>query len=265
MIASIMRSTLISYLLLLVVFPIGAVYVEGFSDGWHTFWSKAHEGAVVEAIKLTVKLSLITAFIQAVVGAMIAYTLVRFSFPGRRLLNSLIDLPFALPTAVSGVILLTMFSPNGPIGALLARNGIELLYNEYAILIGMIFVTFPFVIRAIQPLLEQLDPFEEEASASLGAGRMRTFRRIVLPVMMPGLLSGSMLAFSRALAEFGVIAIVSGNLPKQTLVASVQIYSEIENDDPVGAAALSIIMLTLSFLTLWMVHAAARRKEGANE
>ncbi|GIQ69532.1 sulfate ABC transporter permease subunit CysT [Xylanibacillus composti] len=256
-----MRTILIGYLLVLIVLPISAVYMKGFSEGWGAFLEDVQDGVAVKAVWLTIKLSAVTALIQAVVGTLVAYTLVRYTFPGKRILNSLVDLPFALPTAVSGVILLTMFSPNSVLGSALADVGIELLYNHYAIVIGMTFVTFPFVVRAIQPLLEQLDQAEEEASSILGAGRWMTFHKVVFPAILPGILSGSMLALSRALAEFGVIALISGNLPERTLVASVYIFAEIETFNPVGASVISIVLLTLSFLILWWAHFIQRRKE----
>lgn len=256
-----MRTILMGYLLVLIVLPIGAVYMKGFSEGWAVFLKEVQDGVAVKAVWLTIKLSIWTTLIQVVIGTLVAYTLVRHSFPGKRVLNSLVDLPFALPTAVSGVILLTMFSPNSWLGASLANIGVEMLYNHYAIVIGMTFVTFPFVIRAVQPLLEQLDHAEEEASSILGANRWMTFRRVLFPAILPGILSGSMLALSRALAEFGVIALISGNLPERTLVASVYIFAEIETFNPVGASAISIVLLTLSFLILWGAHFIQRRKE----
>ncbi len=254
-----LRSCLIGYLLVLIVLPISVIYMKGFSLGWDAFIYEIFDDIAYETIVLTVKLGVLTTIIQLFVGTIVAYTLVRYRFVGRGILNSLVDLPFALPTAVSGVILLTMFSPNSPMGSFLKSIHVELLFNEYAIVIGMFFVTFPFVVRAVQPLLEQINTEEEEASLLLGASPGTTFRRVILPVILPGILSGGMLALSRALAEFGVIALISGNLPMETLVSSVYIFSEIESFNPVAASAVSILLLTLSFLILWMVHFIQRR------
>lgn len=248
------RSVLLSYLLILVVLPISAVYVKGFSLGWEPFWKEISGVIAWKAILLTFKLSILTTLIQAVIGTFIAFVLVRYRFLGNRLLNSLVDLPFSLPTAVSGLMLLTLLGPQSPIGKWLESIGFHLLYNQAAIVIGMIFITFPFVIRTVQPMIEQLDPFEEQASYSLGAGNVLTFFKILLPPVFPGMVAGSMLAFSRALSEFGAISLISGNLPGKTQVASVFIYGEIENYNTQGAAAVSIVLITISFIVLLLVN-----------
>lgn len=248
------RSILITYVLILIVFPMTAVYVKGFSLGWDPFWKEISGVIAWKAVLLTVKLSLLTTIIQAVVGTFIAFVLVRYQFFGRRFLNSLADLPFSLPTAVSGIMLLTLLGPDSPIGKGLKTAGINLLYNQAAITVGMIFITFPFVIRTVQPMIEQLDPYEEQASYTLGAGRMFTFFNVILPSVYPGIIAGSMLAFSRALAEFGALSIISGNLPGKTQVASVFIYGEIENYNTQGAAAVSILLITISLAVLLAVN-----------
>ncbi|WP_337914034.1 sulfate ABC transporter permease subunit CysT [Cohnella zeiphila] len=254
------RSLLIAYLLLLVALPIATVYVKGFSLGWQPFWEEISGSVAWKSILLTIKLSVVSTLIQAVIGTIIAYVLVRYSFRGRTLLSSLVDLPFALPTSVAGLMFLTLLGPQSPIGDWLHRIGIELLYNQAAIVIGLTFVTFPFVVRTVQPLLEQLDASEEQASYTLGAGRGFTFRHVVFPAIVPGILAGSMLAFSRALAEFGAISLISGNLPGKTMVVSVFIYGETQNFRPEGAAALSAVLLTLSLAVLWTINALTRRK-----
>nr|WP_202887729.1 sulfate ABC transporter permease subunit CysT [Cohnella zeiphila] len=251
---------LIAYLLLLVALPIATVYVKGFSLGWQPFWEEISGSVAWKSILLTIKLSVVSTLIQAVIGTIIAYVLVRYSFRGRTLLSSLVDLPFALPTSVAGLMFLTLLGPQSPIGDWLHRIGIELLYNQAAIVIGLTFVTFPFVVRTVQPLLEQLDASEEQASYTLGAGRGFTFRHVVFPAIVPGILAGSMLAFSRALAEFGAISLISGNLPGKTMVVSVFIYGETQNFRPEGAAALSAVLLTLSLAVLWTINALTRRK-----
>ncbi|WP_274652052.1 sulfate ABC transporter permease subunit CysT [Paenibacillus humicola] len=254
------RSVLIGYLLILVVLPISAVYAKGFSLGWQPFWNEISGAIAWKAVVLTVKLSIVTTVIQAVIGTLSAFVLVRYRFPGRRLLSSLVDLPFALPTAVSGLMLLTLLGPSSPLGVWLEYAGVHLLYNETSIVIGMVFITLPFVIRTVQPLLEQFDSFEEQASYTLGAGKLFTFFNVLLPSVAPGIIAGSMLVFSRALAEFGAISMISGNLPGKTQVASVFIYTEIENYNTQGAAAVSVLLLTLSFAVLWTVNAVQKKR-----
>ncbi|WP_379967845.1 sulfate ABC transporter permease subunit CysT [Ectobacillus sp. sgz5001026] len=254
------RSILISYLFVLVALPIAAVYVKGFSLGWEPFWKEISGVIAWKAILLTFKLSILTTLIQAVIGTFIAFVLVRYRFIGRRLLNSLVDLPFSLPTAVSGLMLLTLLGPQSPIGKWLNSTGINLLYNQSSIVIGMVFITFPFVIRTVQPMIEQFDPFEEEASFTLGAGKVFTFFHVLLPSIVPGIIAGSMLSFSRALAEFGAISLISGNIPGKTQVASVYIYGEIENYNIQGAAAVSIVLITISLVVLWLVNVFQKRR-----
>ncbi|UJF31503.1 sulfate ABC transporter permease subunit CysT [Paenibacillus hexagrammi] len=254
------RSVLIGYLIVLLLLPIASIYVKGFSLGWEAFLQEITGPLAWKSILLTVKLSIVSTAIEAVIGTIIAYVLVRYSFKGKHLLNSMVDLPFSLPTSVAGLMFLTLLGPQSPIGTWLNHIGISLLYNQTAIVIGLVFVTFPFVIRTVQPLLEQIDLSEEQASFTLGAGKWYTFRRIILPAMIPGILAGSMLTFSRSLAEFGAISLISGNLPGKTMVASVYIYGETQNYNPEGAAAISIVLLTLSLIILWVIHILTRGK-----
>ncbi|MDR6549726.1 sulfate ABC transporter permease subunit CysT [Paenibacillus qinlingensis] len=254
------RSVLIGYLIVFLLIPIATIYVKGFSLGWEPFWKEVTGPLAWKSIVLTVKLSIIATVIQAIIGTIIAYVLVRYRFRGQSILNSMVDLPFALPTSVAGLMFLTLLGPQSPLGSWLDSVGIKLLYNQTAIVIGLIFVTFPFVVRTVQPLLEQIDPAEEQASFTLGANKFYTFYRIVLPALLPGTIAGSMLAFSRSLAEFGAIALISGNLPGKTMVASVYIYGETQNYNPEGAAAISLVLLTLSVLILWAVHIGTRGK-----
>lgn len=256
----VIRSLLAGYLFILIVLPITAVYGKGFSLGWEPFWEAITDVIAWKAILLTLKLTILTTFIQAIIGTFVAFVLVRYRFIGRRLLNSLIDLPFSLPTAVSGLMLLTLLGPNSQIGKWLNSVGINLLFNQSAIVIGMIFITFPFVIRTVQPMIEQFDPFEEQASYTLGATKAFTFFKILLPGVVPGILAGSMLTFSRALAEFGTISLISGNLPGKTQVASVYIYSELENYNTQGAAAISIVLITISLGVLLLGNTLHKRR-----
>ncbi|EFM11733.1 sulfate ABC transporter, inner membrane subunit [Paenibacillus curdlanolyticus YK9] len=256
------RSTIMLYFVVLIIVPIIGIYSQSFSLGWKPFYESISDPLAWKAVLLTVKLAFIAALINVIVGTMISWTLNKYKFPGRRLLNSLVDLPFALPTAVGGLMILLLLGPNSTVGSIANWFGFEIVFHEPAIVIAMVFVTFPFVIRAIQPLLEEMDKSEEEAAYTLGATKSRTFFQIIFPSMLPGVLSGSMLAFSRALAEFGAVVLVAGNIPGKTLIASVYIYGEIESDNPQGAAAVSIILLTFSFLILWIVSRVQARRNG---
>lgn len=254
------RSTIMLYFLLLIILPIIGVYTHSFASGWGKFAESVTEPLAWKAVLLTLKLSLIATAINVVVGTMIAWVLTRYRFWGRTLLNSLVDLPFALPTAVGGLMILLLLGPNSPAGQWAERLGFEIVFHEPAIVIAMLFVTFPFVIRAVQPLLEEIDKSEEEAAYMLGATKRRTFLKVIFPSLLPGVLSGAMLAFSRAIAEFGAVVLVAGNIPGKTLIASVYIFGEVESDNPVGAAAVSIILLTLSFAVLWLINFVQSRR-----
>jgi sulfate transport system permease protein len=189
--------------------------------------------------------------INAVAGTLIAWVLVRDSFPGKSLVNALIDLPFALPTIVAGLTLLALYGPNGPVG-------INVAYTRVAVILALLFVTLPFVVRAVQPVLIELDREMEEAAASLGAGGLAIFRRIVLPNLMPSILAGGALAFARAVGEFGSVVLISGNIPFETEVASVHIFGRLESDDATGAAAVSVVLLVLSLVILLLIDTVRR-------
>jgi sulfate transport system permease protein len=256
------RSAIMLYFVILIVLPIVGIYTQSFSLGWLPFWESVSDPLALKAVLLTIKLSVIATIMNVFLGTMIGWVLIRYRFPGRRLLNSLVDLPFALPTAVGGLMILLLLGPGSLVGGLAGKLGIEIVFHEPAIVVAMLFVTFPFVIRAIQPLLEELDKSEEEAAYMLGASRAKTFFSVIFPSMLPGILSGAMLAFSRALAEFGAVVLVAGNIPGKTLIASVYIFGEIESDNPQGAAAISVMLLTLSFLILWTVNLIQARRTG---
>lgn len=256
------RSAVLLYFLVLIVLPVLGIYGQSLSSGWGAFVGNITEPLAWKAVVLTVQTALIATAINILIGMMAGWVLTRYRFPGRKLLSSMVDLPFALPTAVAGLMILLLLGPQSPVGQWAERLGSPILFHPPAIVTAMVFVTFPFVIRAVQPLLEELDPAEEEAAYTMGASKAKTFFRVILPNMLPGIVSGAMLAFSRALAEFGAVVLVAGNIPGRTLTASVYIYGEIESDNPSGAAAVSVILLTLSFLILWLVnHLQARRKK----
>lgn len=256
------RTTVMLYFFLLIVLPILGVYTHSFSRGLAPFLESVTDPLAWKAVLLTIKLALIATVINLLIGTMSGWVLTRYRFFGRRLLNSLVDLPFALPTAVGGLMILLLLGPGSWVGDAAERLGFEIVFQQPAIVIAMVFVTFPFVIRAVQPLLEEMDKSEEEASYTLGASKARTFFQVIFPTMLPGILSGGMLAFSRALAEFGAVVLVAGNIPGKTLIASVYIFGEVESDNPQGAAAVSIVLLTLSFLILWTVNVIQSRRAG---
>ncbi|QJD87449.1 sulfate ABC transporter permease subunit CysT [Cohnella herbarum] len=257
------RSAVMLYFVVLIILPILGIYGQSLSAGWSTFMDNIMEPLAWKAVLLTIKLALISTVINMLVGTMSAWVLIRYQFPGRRLLNSLVDLPFALPTAVAGLMILLLLGPHSFVGEWAEKLGFTILFHQPAIIIAMVFVTFPFVIRAVQPLLEEMDSSEEEAAYTLGATKAATFWKVILPNMLPGILSGAMLAFSRALAEFGAVVLVAGNIPGKTLIASVYIFGEIESDNEIGATAVSVLLLTFSFLILWTVnYVQMRRKNG---
>ena len=222
------------YLSVIVLLPLAAL-------SWRAHgWSAVTSSQAVAALKLTLLASLVVALVNAVAGTAIAWTLVRDRFVGQGLVNSLVDLPFALPTIVAGLTLLTLYGPKSPFG-------VNAAFTRWAILLALLFVTLPFVVRTVQPVLLELDREMEDAAASLGAGRVATFQRIILPSILPAILSGVALAFARAVGEFGSVVILSGNLPFKTEVASVYVFGRIESGDPGGAAAASVVILAISF------------------
>ena len=206
----------------------------------------------MSALKLTLTVSVLVALVNADLGTLIAWVLVRDEFPGKAVVNAVIDLPFALPTIVAGLTLLALYGPQGPFG-------VDVAFSRAAILLALLFVTLPFVIRTVQPVLLELDREMEEAAASLGANALQVFRRVVFPNLFPAVLSGVALAFARAIGEFGSVVLISGNLPFETEVAAVYIFGRIESGDPSGAAAVSVVLLVLSFATLLLIGGLRRR------
>jgi sulfate transport system permease protein len=230
------------YLSLIVLLPLAAVASEAFSEGWAHFWSQVTSPLAISALELTVICSLIVVVINAIFGTILAWILVRDDFPGKSLVNAIIDLPFALPTIVASLTLLALYGNDSPIG-------IHLAATRAAVVVALMFVTLPFVVRAVQPLLLEMDREMEAAAASLGAGNFTIFRRIIFPNLLPGLAAGVALAFARALGEFGSVLLFAGGLP-QTMVASVFIRQQIESGNTQGAAAVSIVLLAASLLLL---------------
>ena len=254
--AALGRGILAGYLSLIVLVPLAALIWRSGQDGRHAFWSAVTTPQAVAALKLTLVSSLAVAAINAVTGTSIAWVLVRDRFPGKGLLNAVIDLPFALPTIVAGLTLLVLYGPSGPFG-------IDVAFTRVAILLALLFVTLPFVVRAVQPVLLELDREMEEAAASLGAKPTAIFRRIVFPNLLPAILAGVALAFARSVGEYGSVVLISGNLPFKTEVSSVYIFSHIESSDTTGAAAVSVVLLAISLAVLLAIGAVRRWRDEA--
>jgi sulfate transport system permease protein len=241
----------IFYLLLIVLIPLSALYLKTATMGLGAFWDAVTHPRVVAAYKLSFGASLVAAVINAVFGFIVAWTLVRYTFPGKRVIDAIVDLPFALPTAVSGIALTTLYAKNGWVGHWLdARLGIKAAFTPLGIVIALIFIGLPFVVRTLQPALEDLEAEAEEASASLGATRFQTLWRVIVPTVLPALLTGFAMAFARALGEYGSVVFISGNMPMRTEIIPLLIVAKLEQYDYAGATAIAAVTLTVSFLIL---------------
>ncbi len=245
------RGMVVLYLSLMVMLPLAAVADESLTRGLSGFWNAVSGEQAVAALKLTIVCSLIVVAINAVFGTIIAWVLVRDDFPGKGAVNALIDLPFALPTIVAGLTLLTLYGADSPIG-------LDVAGTRVAIVVALCFITLPFVVRSVQPLLMEMDREMEEAATSLGAGGFTTFRRVIFPNLLPGIVAGVMLAFARALGEYGSLILITGSIPFETEVSSVFIRSQIESGNLAGASAVSVVLLALSVLMLVLVSLFAR-------
>ncbi len=244
----------IFYLSLIVLIPLSAVFITTSTMGWDAFWRTVTNPRVVATYKLSFGLSLIAALINSVFGLLLAWALVRYSFFGKRLVDALVDLPFALPTAVTGITLATLYSKDGWIGMWLEPLGFKVAYTPLGILVALVFIGVPFVVRTVQPILEDLDTEFEEAAASLGAHRWQTFRYVVLPVLWPALLTGFALAFARAVGEYGSVIFIAGNIPMVSEITPLMIISKLEQYDYTGATAIAAVMLVLSFSLLLLIN-----------
>lgn len=247
------RSIVFLYLGAVVLLPIFMVFYQAMKDGPGALWKAFTNEEALYAFKLTFTTAGVVTLLNMVLGTVAAYALVRLRFPGRRVLDALIDLPFAIPTAVIGLTLASMLGPKSPIGAFLKSQGCDILYQPSSIYIAFMVVTLPFVIRAVEPLLRSIDPSEEEAAVTLGAGPWSVFINVVLPIIRPGILSGAVLTFARSLGEFGVVVFVAGTEPFHTEVAATYIFSRIEQFDFRGGAAASVLVLSVSYLLLWFI------------
>jgi sulfate transport system permease protein len=246
------RGLVVAYLSVMVLLPIAAVVSTSLEGGIGAFWDAVTAEQAVAALKLTLIASLIVVAINAVAGTIIAWVLVRDEFPGKRIVNALIDLPFALPTIVAGLTLLALYGDNGVLGI----SGVS--FTRIGVVMALLFVTLPFVIRAVQPVLLELDTAMEEAAASLGAKPFTVFRRIILPNLTPAIVAGVALAFARSIGEFGSLVLISGNIPFDTEVASVFIFGQIESGRTESAAAVSVVLLVIALVVLLMINAVGR-------
>ena len=251
--AALLRGTVTLYLSLVVLLPLAAVLWRSSRDGAAVFWEAATQPQALAALRFTFAVALVVAASNVVIGTLIAWVLVRDQFPGKQVVNALIDLPFALPTIVAGITLLALYDESSPFG-------VNVGYSRPGVVLALAFVTLPFVVRSVQPVLLTMEPDMEEAARCLGAGPLTSFRRIVLPTIAPALLAGAALAFARAVGEFGSVVILSGNIPYRTEVASVHVFTLVENDDVTSAAAVSVVLLATSVLILAVLNLIQRRR-----
>jgi len=251
------------YLGLLVLVPLSATFIKTFTLTWPGFWAEVSSPRVVASYKLSFGASLLAASINAVFGTLVAWVLVRYRFPGRRVIDAIVDLPFALPTAVAGIALTAVYAENGWLGAPLAALGVKVAFTPLGVLVALIFIGLPFVVRTVQPVLEDMEKELEEAAHSLGASPLQTFVRVILPTILPALLTGFTLAFARAAGEYGSVIFIAGNIPLVSEITPLIIITKLEQFDYPGATAVAVVMLVVSFLLLLTINALqgwARRR-----
>ncbi|MGV9676594.1 sulfate ABC transporter permease subunit CysT [Nocardia sp. NPDC003482] len=245
-------ATAVLWLSLIVLLPLAALTFHSFDEGWSGFWDAVTAPAALDALRVTVLVSVVVALVNVVMGTLVAWVLVRDEFPGKGVVNALIDLPFALPTIVASIVLLSLYGPESPVG-------VHFNATQPGLVVALTFVTLPFVVRSVQPVLIETDKEVEQAAASLGADNLTTFRKIVLPTLAPAIISGGGLAFARAIGEYGSVVLIGGNIPRHTQVASQYIQQQIEVDRPMNAAAVSVALLVISFATLLVLRVVADR------
>jgi len=250
----------LTYLSLIVLIPLAGLLLRPVGLGWQGFWNVVSAPRVVAALELSFGAALVAAAVNAVFGGIVAWVLVRYEFPGRRIIDALVDLPFALPTAVAGIALTALYAPNGWIGSWLEPMGIKVAFTRLGIMVALTFIGLPFVVRTLEPVLQDLDPEFEEAAATLGAGRLQTFLRVVLPAILPALLTGVALAFARGVGEYGSVIFIAGNMPMISEIAPLLIVVKLEQYDYAGAAAVGVAMLLISFLLLLLIKLLQRWK-----
>jgi sulfate transport system permease protein len=242
------------YLGLIVLLPLSATLVKSLTLTWDTFWAAVSAPRVLASYRLTFGAALLAAAINAFFGLIVAWVLVRYRFPGKKLVDALVDLPFALPTAVAGIALTAIYAPNGWIGRLLEPLGIKVAFTPLGVLVALVFIGLPFVVRTVQPVLEDLEPELEEVAATLGADRWQTFRRVVFPALRPALITGFALAFARAVGEYGSVIFIAGNMPMISEITPLLIITKLEQYDYAGATAIAVVMLAVSFGLLLLIN-----------
>ncbi|MDO9003479.1 MAG: sulfate ABC transporter permease subunit CysT [Aquabacterium sp.] len=253
------------YLTLIVLVPLSAIFLKTFTMTWPAFWEAVASPRVVASYKLTFGSSLAAAVVNAVFGLLVAWVLVRYEFFGKRIIDALVDLPFALPTAVAGITLTGLYAGNGWIGQYLEPLGLKVAFTPIGVFVAMTFIGLPFVVRTVQPVLEDLAAELEEASATLGASRLQTFTKVILPILTPALLTGFALAFARALGEYGSIIFIAGNMPMVSEITPLLIITKLEQYDYQGATAIAVVMLMMSFVMLLAINALqawTRKRQG---
>ena len=255
----------IVYLSLIVLIPLAGVVWRSAELGWPQFWSIATDARTLNALRMSFGGAMAAALINVLFGTLVAWVLVRYRFPGKRVIDAMVDLPFALPTAVAGIALTTLYAPNGWIGALLAPLGVKVAYTPLGVVLAMVFIGLPFVVRTVQPVMEEIDREVEEAAATLGARRLQTLRRVVLPGLAPAILTGFALAFARAVGEYGSVIFIAGNIPYVSEIAPLLIVIRLEEYNYAAATAVATVMLAISFamlLVINLIQAWSRRRFG---
>ena len=242
------------YLSLIVLIPMFLLFFKATALGWGHFWISINSARVFASLKLSFGTALISALVNALFGLLVAWVLVRYDFPGKKIVDALVDLPFALPTAVAGIALTTLYAPNGWVGRILGLWGIKAAFTPLGITIALIFIGLPFVVRTVEPILQDFEKEIEEAAFSLGANRWQTFYKVIFPSLFPALLTGCAMAFSRAVGEYGSVVFIAGNMPMKTEIAPLLIMTKLEQYDHAGATAIAVVMLVISFILLFTTN-----------
>ncbi|MHA3982564.1 sulfate ABC transporter permease subunit CysT [Acinetobacter venetianus] len=244
----------LAYVSLIVLIPLSAVFIKSLGIGWDGLWEILTSERILKSLQLSFSAALIAALVNVIFGLLLAWCLVRYSFPGKRIVDALVDLPFALPTAVAGIALTSLYAPTGWIGQYLSPLGIEVAYTPIGITLALIFIGLPFVVRTVQPVLSDIETELEEAASALGANRWQTITKIILPILFPALLTGFALAFARGVGEYGSVIFIAGNQPYKTEIAPLMIISRLEEYDYAGATTIAVVMLILSFAILFLIN-----------
>nr|WP_314371441.1 sulfate ABC transporter permease subunit CysT [uncultured Acinetobacter sp.] len=255
----------LAYVSFIVLIPLSAVFIKSFGIGWDGLWEILTSERILKSLQLSFSAALIAATVNVIFGLLLAWCLVRYSFPGKRIVDALVDLPFALPTAVAGIALTSLYAKNGWIGQYLEPLGIHVAYTPIGITLALIFIGLPFVVRTVQPVLSDIETELEEAASALGANRWQTISKVILPILFPALLTGFALAFARGVGEYGSVIFIAGNMPYKTEIAPLMIISRLEEYDYAGATTIAVVMLVLSFAILFLINllqAWASRRTG---